>query len=754
MKFKKSYSAILLCVLTAVCLCFSQAAFVGAESDPQGYYEDNKGVVAAIDADGLFAGLKDKAEEDGAYFAAMQAVVEVAEEYAEFDGLFKEEDYLPADWENIKAVKDRTLYYLTLTEEKLYDRNGAAVYQAGKYIERIAADALALSKYPTKLVGYNAEKDKALKDVGNKYSVLLEKNEQNPGGKPNTVVGFYDDIGKAELEDVKDKFEEDLSALTLDKEDYDGSVSAVRELAKKAKDDLSSVKKNVVERAYEKLQDYYATENGSKPGNLAAEKQKTKQAIDATVSFFNNATDAVLKEYSYEKKAFDKFFDENEIDRSGYENRSRVSTEDGAVTVVAMDENGNPLKVFPVRVTLVAYDVLPTAPKRYNAERAIVKQNRNISIAYLIELTFYNPVEVWREYPTVFEGKKVVYEVSVDLKKYYENYVKGGGSFVTDMIVDAGINKIDSQDKTKEITEYAEYLKDHDGSLCYRYYKDGEDGAVKSLEYKLDGGTLMFKTNNLGAFAITMDELANFMLSPWFWLIATLALILIIVIIVLLVKYARYRVKFYSNGGTKVRSVSARNTESFVMPKNPTKEGHIFAGWFEDRALTRRFVVTSISRRRNLKAYAKWVPIVAAPVEVEEAAPVKEAAPVHATPEQLADYYKEIRKLALGYALAAENEKAVDGKMLVRAYKQDEFIDVYFAIDPAANGADKAEGAFAADTPATVRIENEEGFEKAKKFIDKTMTEYGLEPSGLEVGELKEGSSKGFGYRLRFGDKE
>ena len=34
------------------------------------------------------------------------------------------------------------------------------------------------------------------------------------------------------------------------------------------------------------------------------------------------------------------------------------------------------------------------------------------------------------------------------------------------------------------------------------------------------------------------------------------------------------------------------------------------------------------------------------------------------------------------------------------------------------------------------------------------MTEYGLEPTGQEVGELKEGMSKGFGYRLKFDNAE
>ena len=189
------------------------------------------------------------------------------------------------------------------------------------------------------------------------------------------------------------------------------------------------------------------------------------------------------------------------------------------------------------------------------------------------------------------------------------------------------------------------------------------------------------------------------------------------------------------------------------MPDNPTREGYIFAGWFEDDELTRRFVTTEIARRRGLKAYAKWAQIIAAPVEVAEQVEDTTAA-AGPSEEQLTNFYAEVRKTALGYALAAENEKAKDGMMLVRAYMKNDGVYVYAAIDPEAAGAEKAEGALAEETPAYVKVTNDEELAKAKELVDKTMTEYGLEPTGQEVGELKEGMSKGFGYRLKFDNAE
>ena len=85
------------------------------------------------------------------------------------------------------------------------------------------------------------------------------------------------------------------------------------------------------------------------------------------------------------------------------------------------------------------------------------------------------------------------------------------------------------------------------------------------------------------------------------------AALLIIVALALFIRFYRYKVKFYSNGGGRVRNARARKGEYFAMPKDPSRSGYAFGGWFEDKALTVRFTATKIERRRGMKAYAKWV---------------------------------------------------------------------------------------------------------------------------------------------------
>ena len=762
MKFKKSYAAILLSVILTVVFAVMQVISVGAEpADPQKLYDDNKDTVAAIDDGNYFAELLTFASSDASYVAVMEEVVKVADKYVEYDAEFKAEDYMASDWTEISHIKALTLAYVKLSGENYLNYN-----TGDKYLLRILADEKTITDdYQTLEQAYAAKKAAAAADVAARKEAILKANTTNPDGKPETVVGYYDQTGVSEVEAIKSAFDRDLEALTLDKSDYNGSVQQVNDLAARAKSNMASVRKNVVERAYDKLSDYYAIEKGTKEGDAAAAKSDATRAINGTNNFFNNATPEVKKEYSNQKKAFEDFFDENEIDDSAYVDRSYIATAGGEVTITATDEAGNELTVFPAKALLKVYNLVATSPKRHNAETAIAKINDKLAVGYFIEIEIVNSVEKWTA-PTEYDGKTVVYHVAVDLDGYYNTYAAKSKSMVSNML---GLAR-KYEDQKDKITDCADYLKSNDGSLCYWYFIEGDEGAVKSLKYSLEDGTLMFETNMLGNLCITVNEMASYLTNPLFWLLAACALVLLIILIVLLVKFARYRVVFYSNGGTHVRSVRARKGESFVMPNNPTRDGYIFAGWYEDIDLTRRFVTTVMTRRRKIKVYAKWAEIIAAPVEVEEPAPAPEATPAVApvavvvepaaesapaeptapTDEKLTEYYAEVRKTALGYALAAENEKAVDGMMLIRAYKKDDGVYVYAAIDPEASGAEKAEGALAADTPAMLKVTNDEELAKAKELIGKTMTEYGLEPTGKEVGELKEGASKGFGYRLKF----
>ncbi len=70
-------------------------------------------------------------------------------------------------------------------------------------------------------------------------------------------------------------------------------------------------------------------------------------------------------------------------------------------------------------------------------------------------------------------------------------------------------------------------------------------------------------------------------------------------------KPVTFQVKFQTNGGSKVETAIVESGKTVVQPKNPVKDGYVFAGWHSDVALKKvydfRMPVTA-----NLTLYAKW----------------------------------------------------------------------------------------------------------------------------------------------------
>ena len=65
-------------------------------------------------------------------------------------------------------------------------------------------------------------------------------------------------------------------------------------------------------------------------------------------------------------------------------------------------------------------------------------------------------------------------------------------------------------------------------------------------------------------------------------------------------------VKFNTNGGSKIANQSLRNNAKVTEPKEPTKEGYTFAGWYTDAELTSKYDFdTKVTKSFTL--YAGWV---------------------------------------------------------------------------------------------------------------------------------------------------
>ena len=67
-----------------------------------------------------------------------------------------------------------------------------------------------------------------------------------------------------------------------------------------------------------------------------------------------------------------------------------------------------------------------------------------------------------------------------------------------------------------------------------------------------------------------------------------------------------YTVKFNTNGGSVIKSVSVNKNGVVAEPTAPTKKGYTFDGWYTDRQLTTPYDFTS-KVTKNFTLFAKWV---------------------------------------------------------------------------------------------------------------------------------------------------
>ncbi len=67
-----------------------------------------------------------------------------------------------------------------------------------------------------------------------------------------------------------------------------------------------------------------------------------------------------------------------------------------------------------------------------------------------------------------------------------------------------------------------------------------------------------------------------------------------------------YTVKFNTNGGSAVADVTVVNGRTLAKPADPTKEGHIFVGWYADSQLTIPFAFGTQPITATTTVYARW----------------------------------------------------------------------------------------------------------------------------------------------------
>jgi uncharacterized repeat protein (TIGR02543 family) len=66
-----------------------------------------------------------------------------------------------------------------------------------------------------------------------------------------------------------------------------------------------------------------------------------------------------------------------------------------------------------------------------------------------------------------------------------------------------------------------------------------------------------------------------------------------------------YTIRFESNGGSDVSSITQKYGTEVTLSEQPTRTGYTFGGWFTDKKLTQEYVFGTMPAR-NLILYAKW----------------------------------------------------------------------------------------------------------------------------------------------------
>jgi len=72
-----------------------------------------------------------------------------------------------------------------------------------------------------------------------------------------------------------------------------------------------------------------------------------------------------------------------------------------------------------------------------------------------------------------------------------------------------------------------------------------------------------------------------------------------------------YKVKFNSNGGTPIEDVTIESNDSIKKPKDPSKEGYRFTGWYKDSACTQPWDFVNGVAEEDITLYAGWIELYA-----------------------------------------------------------------------------------------------------------------------------------------------
>lgn len=574
----------------------------------------------------------------------------------------------------------------------------------------------------------------AVTEIDEYYQGLLKESNESPSVTETTSPYVYSSAQRTALKEVYDRYVtefegelypnyEDAFAEFYSEEDYylpsqfKQYAAAVDEIVAEAKKALASVPKNTIEFAYAKFNDWLNSENSEKD-------QDTQKAINQAIKVYESASAEVQQYYASEYELLKKWADKSKVEFGDFKTSSYTVSSVRVTALYKYDKT--PAKVIPYGLELRVYPSYNGSAMR-TVSRSIKECDEDLSTSYVIFMQFYvkdgiskgKPYELPTKDPET--GKPVIYEIEVDLGSYYKNYLSKESYF---------------KDQTENITKAYALISDSgytaETSLCYAY----SNGVTDKLDYEFkEGGKIVFYASTLSNFCFAGIDTSTLLTNPLFWVAVIVALILVIIIIKIIVKNKKYKIIFYTNGGSKVKQVKAAKNEYFVMPDAPVKPNFVFAGWYTDKELKNKFIGIRMVNRRKIKLYAKW------------------AAP--ATQERLQQFYDILRKTMTSYQKVSFKPTLglVEKEHLASIYCREANVEMYLAIDP--EKAKKSgyeviahQDKKFAELPSKFIVSTEDSFAAALKLVKELFTSKGLQIREDDEIKVAEGTNRenGFAY--------
>ena len=178
----------------------------------------------------------------------------------------------------------------------------------------------------------------------------------------------------------------------------------------------------------------------------------------------------------------------------------------------------------------------------------------------------------------------------------------------------------DENDQNDEKTINVLSTKGVESSLKMLYL-NGE-GRPEVLEVEYTEGSIMFDTTHFSTYYLmgntsnlAITKLTNLLgafsaealLPVLIALGALVAVALLTLLICFIVSVClRYKIKFVTNGGTKVKRVAGRYGKKLPELPVPEREGYVFDGWCIDKTLKYEFNRTRMPRANSV-VYARWI---------------------------------------------------------------------------------------------------------------------------------------------------